>query len=192
MQAMELTADQCSLLLDLARQTIRQRLARQDAPPISADDPAFAQPASCFVTLHTLQEHRLRGCIGQLHADGPLLGCVKEMALAVLDDPRFRGDPITLDELPDLAIEITVLSPLEPAGHPLDFAPLEHGIYLQCQGETGCFLPQVAMETGWTHEQLLARLCTEKMGLAATAWQSPAARLYRFTTTIIGPEPFVR
>jgi AmmeMemoRadiSam system protein A len=189
---MEFTAAQCSFLLDLARQTIRQRLSCQELPPVSADDPALGQPGSCFVTLHTLGEHRLRGCIGQIQATGPLLVSVREMAEAVLDDPRFRVDPVTTDELPGLAIEITVLSPLEPAAHPLDFYPLEDGIYLQCQGETGCFLPQVARETGWTREQLLARLCTEKMGLAANAWQAPAARLYRFTATIIGPEPFAR
>ena len=60
---------------------------------------------------------------------------------AVLDDPRFREDPVMLDELPELEIEITVLSPLEPADSPLDFELLEHGIYLHCEGETGCFLP---------------------------------------------------
>ena len=114
------------------------------------------------------------------------------MAEAVLDDPRFRVNPVTLEELPELELEITVLSPLEPAANPLDFDPLQHGIYLHCQGETGCFLPQVARETGWTKEQLLSRLCSEKMGLPADSWRSPAARLSRFAATIIGPEPFVR
>ena len=112
--------------------------------------------------------------------------------MAVLEDPRFRVNPVCADELPELELEITVLSPLELAANALDFELLEHGIYLHCQGATGCFLPQVARETGWSKQQLLARLCTEKMGMPADAWQSPAARLYRFTATIIGPEPFVR
>lgn len=188
--SMEFTPSQRSALLDVARQVIRQRLSRQDLPPAPADDPAFQQPASCFVTLHTRQDHRLRGCIGQVRATGPLLDSIKDMADAVLDDPRFRVSPVTPEELPSLEIEITVLSPLEPAADPLDFDLLEHGVYLQCRGETGVFLPQVARDTGWTKEQLLNRLCSEKMGLPANAWKVLNARLFRFTTTIIGPEPF--
>lgn len=189
---MDFTESQCSRLLDIARSVIQQQLGRRDLPRVPEDEPAFAQSASCFVTLHSLGEHHLRGCIGQINATGPLLESVKSMAEAVLDDPRFRVNPVTLAELPDLEMEITVLSPLEKAANPLDFELLQHGIYLHCRGETGCFLPQVARETGWTKEQLLARLCTEKMGLAADSWRSPDARLYRFSATIIGPERFVR
>jgi len=188
---MELTAPRQALLLDIARQVIRDSLLRQDAAALpSDDDPILLQQASCFVTLHSLRTYHLRGCIGQIRATGPLLQSVIEMAQAVLQDPRFRTDPVTLEELPDLELEITVLSPLELTNHPLDFDPLQHGIYLQCQSESGCFLPQVARETGWTREQLLARLCTEKMGLPLDAWKSPAAQLYRFTATIVGPQPF--
>ncbi len=192
MAGMDFTASQRSLLLDIARRQIQQHLGRRALPAVAEDDPVLIQPASCFVTLHATGERRLRGCIGQIRATGPLLESVKEMAMAVLDDPRFRVNPVTLDELPELELEITVLSPLEPAATPLDFEPLQHGIYLNCQGESGCFLPQVARETGWTKEQLLSRLCTEKMGLPADSWQSPAARLSRFNAIIIGPEPFVR
>ena len=50
----------------------------------------------------------------------------------------------------------------------------------------------VARQTRWSKEQLLNRMCTEKMDLEASAWQRPEARLYRFTTLIVGPEPFVK
>ena len=56
---------------------------------------------------------------------------------------------------------------------------------------TGTFLPQVARETGWTREQLLAQLCTEKMGLSSVAWQGPDARLLTYRTVICGPAPFL-
>ena len=62
--------------------------------------------------------------------------------------------------------------------------------YLTMGGRTGCFLPQVARETGWSKEQLLGRLCQEKLGLAAIAWKHPEARLFTFTALIIGPEAF--
>jgi AMMECR1 domain-containing protein len=48
----------------------------------------------------------------------------------------------------------------------------------------------VARETGWTREQLLSRLCVEKMGLPADAWKLPGAKLQVFTTSVVGPEPF--
>jgi AMMECR1 domain-containing protein len=121
----------------------------------------------------------------------PLLRTLRSTALSVLDDPRFRHCPVCLDELCRLELEISVVSPLSPAGHPLDFEPVRHGIYLTIGRRSGCFLPQVAQETGWGHEQLLDRLCTEKMGLAASAWRNGEACLSVFTTVTIGPEPFI-
>ena len=188
---MQLTIEQQAQLLDLARFTIRESLGQTGIAAVQLTDPAFAQPAGCFVTLHTLADHRLRGCIGQLQASGPLRDSVVEMAQAVLDDPRFRDRRVTPDELPQLDLEITILSPSVLAADVHDFDLLQHGIYLRCDGETGCFLPQVARETGWTKDQLLTRLCTEKMGLDPDAWQRAEARLFRFTTLIVGPRPFV-
>jgi AMMECR1 domain-containing protein len=51
-------------------------------------------------------------------------------------------------------------------------------------------LPQVARETGWTKEQLLDRLCTEKLGVSAIVWQHPNAKLFKFSSVILGPEAF--
>lgn len=189
---MELSPDQQSRLLDLARMTIRAALGEAAAAIVDALEPPCRVPAGCFVTLHTLREHRLRGCIGQFGSAEPLSDCVVEMARSVLRDPRFASNRVTLDELPQLEIELTILSPLEPAGSVMEFDLLDDGIYLHCQGETGCFLPQVARETGWDKVTLLNRLCTEKMGLSPDAWRDPSARLMRFKTFIVGPESFVR
>lgn len=189
---MQFTPEQEALLLDLAQATIRRQLGDASAKLPELGDAAFSQPAGAFVTLHTRQSHHLRGCMGRLEAQDPLAEVVAEMACAVLQDPRFTEDPVVLEELRGLELEITILSPLEPADHPLNFEPLQHGIYLRCSGVTGCFLPQVARETGWTRKQLLERLCTEKMGLHRDDWKLPSARLFRFTTRIIGPRPFTR
>lgn len=188
---MTFTAQQSSFLLHFSRSTIRQALGDRFAPIPTSDDPAVRQSAGCFVTLHTLAGHRLRGCIGQLVADGPLLALLQEMSRAVLRDPRFQDEPVNLAELPELELEITVLSPLEAAANPLDFDLLQHGIYLKIGPAGGCFLPQVARETGWSREQLLNRLCSEKMGLHPSQWRQPDAKLSRFSTVILGPEPFV-
>ena len=193
---MELSSDQRRLLLDVARAVIRRVLSGRDLPaasdlPDGSDDPALLQPAGCFVTLHAAESHRLRGCVGRLDATLPLLEAVRSTAESVLEDPRFLDDPVRLDELPGLELEISVVSPLRPVPHPLDFDPDVHGIYLTIAGRSGCFLPQVAQETGWGREQLLDRLCTEKMGLPPEAWRGPRARLSVFTTLTLGPEPFV-
>ena len=103
----------------------------------------------------------------------------------VLGDPRFTARPVLFEELAMLSIEISVLSPLRPAAHALDFDLQHDGIYLACGGRSGVFLPQVARETGWSKEQLLDRLCTEKMGFPPKMWQHPAARLQTFTTTVL-------
>jgi len=188
---MILSPDQQSQLLDLARDSIRSalRVARGPAVP---DDPEFRQPAGVFVTLHQRGTHRLRGCIGRLDARAPLGETVATMARAVLEDPRFVEDPVTAEELVELDIELSVLSPLQPTAGPTSFDLHGDGIYLTCGGRAGCFLPQVARETGWNKEQLLDRLCTEKMGLPADAWRYANASLYRFTALEIGPEPFVK
>ncbi len=177
--------------MNAAREAIRRALRGESVPslPVPAD-PALHQPAGCFVSLHSLTGHRLRGCVGRLEAAGPLWETVCTTARNVLHDPRFARDPVSLEELPRLNLELSVLSPLRPAAHPLDFEPRQHGIYLMCAGRAGCFLPQVARDTGWSREQLLGRLCTEKMGLPATFWMQAGAILQVFTTLIIGPEPF--
>jgi AMMECR1 domain-containing protein len=110
-------------------------------------------------------------------------------AVDVLDDPRFINDLVTARDLPNLELEITILSPLHAASSPLDFEPLQDGVYLTIGAHSGCFLPQVARETGWTRQELLDRLCSEKLGVCADAWQSQEALLQTFTSLIVGPEP---
>lgn len=179
------------LLLNLARQAIRRNLARQSeqAPPPC---PVFEllSPGGCFVSLHELRTHRLRGCVGRIDASRPLWNCVHHSAIGVLRDPRFSDDVVCENELPNLEIEISVLSPMRPAPTPLDFDPLSEGICLTHRDRSGCFLPQVARETGWTKEQLLSRLCSEKLELSPLAWTESGARLLVFSTQILGPEPF--
>jgi AmmeMemoRadiSam system protein A len=185
---MNLSAEHQCRLLDLARTSLRAALSGGDGPLLPEEE-ELRQPAGCFVSLHATQGHRLRGCVGRLDAKGPLAEVVAAMAQAVLEDPRFLDSPVTVDELPGLEIELSILSPLRPAAHPLDFDPTLDGIYLTFGDRCGCFLPQVARDTGWSKQQLLDRLCTEKLGLSSLAWKHPNSRFYRFTTLLIGPEP---
>jgi len=190
---MHLSDRQRDQLLDIARRMIDHLLTHDGDQPASElqPDPELTEPAGCFVSLHELGSQRLRGCVGCLDAKLPLAQAVQQGAASVLHDPRFLTHPVRRSDLPNLEIEITVLSPLEPARDVMDFDPANHGIFLTIGEESGCFLPQVARETGWSREQLLERLCTEKLELPRDAWKQPDAKLERFTTIIIGPEPFV-
>jgi uncharacterized protein len=186
----ELSAQTRNELLGLARQVIVERLGRSESPVTTPANAELQQPAGSFVSLHEMGTHKLRGCVGTLEATRPLWESVRHTAAAVLEDPRFTDNPVTAQELSRLEIEISVLSPLRQTQDPLDFDPLNDGIYLTFGQRAGCFLPQVARETGWTKEQLLDRLCLEKLALPAPTWRHPDAKLGKFSVTLIGPEPF--
>ncbi len=111
-------------------------------------DPELLQPAGCFVTLHEAETHHLRGCIGRIQSPEPLIKSVQETAAGALEDPRFTGRRIGLDDLRSLEIDISVLSPLEPCADMMDFDPVEHGIYLVFGQRSGLFLPQVGAGDG--------------------------------------------
>lgn len=189
---MSLSADQQAIVLDLARSFLRRAL--EGPPPACPGDCEawLREPAGCFVSLHALEDHRLRGCVGRIDASQPLIEALHVSAIHVLRDPRFSGDQVRLEELALLKIEVSVISAPSLAADPLAFDLLNDGIYLTLGTRTGCFLPQVARETGWSREQLLDRLCTEKLGLPPRTWRHPDARLHTFSVLVIGPEPFER
>lgn len=171
-------------LLKLARQTAEARINGQPLPPpLDIDRPPFNELRGLFVTYHVAG--RLRGCIGTFQPDRPLGRLVQEMALRALRDPRFFFNPIRPDELPRLQVEISILSPMRRSRDPLaEFNVGVHGILIHCNGRGGCFLPQVALETGWDAQQMLANCCQHKAGLDADAWRSPDAEVYLFTAQV--------
>jgi len=143
------------------------------------------RPGAAFVTLKN--HGRLRGCIGTFLPRAPLYQAVAEMACAAAQDFRFRGDPVTSAELGDIDIEISVLTPLEKVADPLREIELgRHGIYIEGEGRSGCFLPQVAAETGWSKGEFLSHCAGEKAGLAPDAWKKPGVTVYRFEAHVFG------
>ena len=187
---MQLSQLQSSDLLNLARSVIRSALSGTQIVVHVPADTTLHQPAGAFVSLHEMQTHRLRGCVGRLDATQPMYQAVAQAAQSVLGDPRFTADRVRLDQLPNLLIEISLLGPLREAESTSDFDLLGDGIYVTIGDRSGCFLPQVARETGWSKEQLLDRLCMEKLGLPARSWTLPGAKLQKFSTMLVGPEPF--
>ena len=179
---------QKKILLKVARDTVEAVIKRQPMQKPESDDPELNAPCGCFVTLKN--HGRLRGCIGQFISEMPLIELVVEMAKAsATSDPRFFADSITADELEQLDIEISVLSPLQRTDKPLDLRLGVDGIYIKKGRASGCFLPQVATETGWSKEQFLSYCCAHKAGLPADAWREAETEVYLFTADVFG-SPF--
>jgi len=172
-------------LLKTALDTVEAVIKNEPASKPESDDPELNAHCGCFVTLKN--HGRLRGCIGQFTSESPLIELIADMAKAsTTGDPRFFADPITADELEQLDVEISVLSPLKLTDDPLSLRLGIDGIYIKKGHASGCFLPQVATETGWSKEEFLSYCCAHKAGLPADAWKDQSAEVYLFTADVFG------
>ena len=171
-------------LLYIARNSIESAIANtpNEQTEIEITSPALEEKSGAFVTLKT--HGKLRGCIGRMISDIPLHKLVSEMAVsAATDDSRFNQ--IQPSELKNLDIDISVLSPLQEIDDPLAFELGRHGIYIKKHSRNGCFLPQVATDTGWSKEEFLSQCCSMKAGLPSDAWKKKDIEVYIFTSEII-------
>ena len=178
---MALSAEDRARLVELARASVAHTIAGAPAPEVGDCAGVLAETRGCFVTL--TNQGALRGCIGTFRPDKPLARMVVRMAAAAARDPRFiYYRPITPAELPHLAVEVSVLSPLERIDDPLALEVGKHGIYIIGQGGTGCFLPEVAVDQGWNAEQFLTHCCVGKAGLRPDAWRDKGTQAFVFTS----------
>ncbi len=130
----------------------------------------FGEPSGAFVTLK--RSGRLRGCIGQLQPVQPLYKAVMENAAhAALRDSRFK--PVASSELDGMELEVSVLSPMRPIASWENFEVGRQGVVLSKQGRRAVFLPEVAVEQGWSREETLNHLA-QKAGLPPDAWRQGA------------------
>ncbi len=174
-------------LLKVARDTVEAIITGGAAPRPESDDTELNAHCGCFVSLKN--KGRLRGCIGRFISDIPLIELVVEMAKAsAISDSRFFADPVTAGELEQVDIEISVLSPLIRTDQPLSLRLGIDGIYIKQGRASGCFLPQVATETGWTKEEFLSYCCLHKAGLAPDAWKDPETEVSLFTAEVFGAD----
>jgi len=167
--------------LEVARQAVRAaaETGRRQEPPAGAPD-RLREKRAAFVSLHKRGE--LRGCIGSTMARLPLDQAVADAAYsAAMQDPRF--DPVTVDELPDIDVEISVLSPLAEI-RPEEIVVGRHGLMISSDFARGLLLPQVAESRGWSAERFLEETC-RKAGLPGDAWRH-GAKIQAFTAAVFG------
>jgi len=167
-------------LLAFSRKNIRQFLTADTLPMARGLDPALDRKQGAFVTLKN--KGRLRGCIGHPADDLPLCQVVGTISVqAACNDRRFPG--VTLEELPQIDIEISILTPFQPVEEAEKIVVGRDGVILRKDGRSAVFLPQVAVEQGWNREEMLDRLCL-KAGLSEGSWKT-GAQFYTFQTETI-------
>jgi AmmeMemoRadiSam system protein A len=165
-------------LLAIARRSLEARVRRVPAPPL---DSGGAIDARCgaFVSIH--RGRQLRGCLGRLDSSWAVCRVVARLAQQVSDsDPRF--DPVRIDELAHLHIEISVLTPEYELRAVGDIEIGRHGLIVEREGRRGLLLPQVAADHGWDVHTFL-RHTSLKAGLPDDAWES-GARLFAFEAQV--------
>jgi MEMO1 family protein len=177
----QLSIEQRTALLAAARNAMAEHLKSGQMPKAQVGDPVLDRPAGAFVTL--TEKGELRGCIGHMTADAPMVRTIQEMAVAAAEsDPRFPT--LTAAELAQVKLEISVLSPLHRVTDPNEIRVGTDGLMIDKFGEQGVFLPQVPVQQGWDREAYLENLCL-KAGLDQGCWKEDA-KLYTFTAVVFG------
>lgn len=170
------------LLLKIARSSIESHLSGEPMPRYEITDPKLLERRGAFVTLH--KNGNLRGCIGYIFPVKPLYQTVQEMAVAAaVDDPRFP--PVRLEEMREIDIEISALTPLRRVRDITQIKVGTHGIYIKRGMNSGLLLPQVAVEYGWDREEFLAYTC-QKAWLPPDAWKDEMTEIYIFSAQVFG------
>ena len=170
-----LSDEEKRMLKEIAMTSIKDSL---DGKPISHHSPLtshLSEKCGAFVSLH--KHGRLRGCIGHFGEDMPLHEIVAEMArAAAFEDPRFM--PVTADELADIDIEISVLTPMRRIQSLDEFELHRHGIYIRKGYRSGTYLPQVADEVNWTKEEFVSHCAQDKAGIGWDGWKDAELYVY--------------
>ena len=179
--AVYLDPEERRTLLGIARRAL-EGYVREGKVPREAPEGKLGSPGAAFVTL--TKRGRLRGCIGYTEPVAPLFKVVQECAVAAAtEDPRFP--PVTAKEIPELHVEISVLTPLFPI-RPEEVVVGRHGLLVTQGRMRGLLLPQVPVEQGWDRETFLDQTCG-KAGLPPSAWRH-GATLQGFTAEVFGEE----
>lgn len=166
-------------LLDIARLAIASYIVDKRIPVVKSEENSLRMKCGVFVSLH--KEGNLRGCIGVFTSEDPLYKTVAVMAVsAAFEDPRFS--PVAEEEVKDLDIEISVLTPLKKIEDPKEIEIGRDGIYIIKGGHKGVLLPQVAVEHDFDRNMFLDHTCL-KAGLKAGDWRE-GADIYTFTADI--------
>jgi uncharacterized protein len=167
------------LLLEIAREALHAGVEGRESLQSLPTDTATQQSSGAFVTLR--KRGRLRGCIGQVGTGQSLVQVIAHCAkAAALEDRRF--DPVCPEELAEIEIEISALSPLQEIA-PEQIEAGKHGLMVSRGWQRGLLLPQVATEMRWTARRFLEETCV-KAGFDPNAWREPETKIQGFSAEV--------
>lgn len=177
------TKKQEHTLISIAEWSIHDYLTtgkRRKLPEKFEIDPLLKSKRGVFVTVYVNRD--LRGCIGTFSESEPLYKNVHQMALqAALEDNRFK--PVAADELGDMEIEISVLTPRVRIEGPEEIEIGKHGVYLIHGIRRATLLPQVAVQQNYTPVEFLECCAKNKLGMSRNSWKE--ADLYVYEAIVI-------
>ncbi len=182
---MEISNEEKQLLLKIARTSIENYLGTGDNIDIDTEKyPILKQQIGAFVTL--TKYDNLRGCIGYIFSDDYLYETIHNAAIqAAFHDPRFPA--VSKNEIKDIKLEISLLSPPFKMNSYDDIVIGKHGLIVNDHGRRGLLLPQVPVEHHMNKDQYLSSLCL-KAGLQADLWRQKLLNIEMFTATVFSEE----
>lgn len=176
-----LTGEEKAELLALARRSVEYMIEHNEPyAPAPPSDETLNREYGAFTTL--TEDKQLRGCIGYTSPAKPLYLTVRDTAtLAALRDPRFA--PVAVTELPKLAYEISVLSPLRRVTDVSQIEVGRDGLIMKNGQYEGLLLPQVPVEQHWDRETFLEQTC-RKAGMDTNCWKDENTDIFKFTAVV--------
>ena len=159
-----LTQKEKKELKEIAKLTLYEAVLKNEKIDLDMSQlsPTFKRHLGAFVTLH--YKGSLKGCIGRFEPNQALYDVVVDMAIASSrHDTRFT--PVTKDELQDIEIEISVLTPRKRVSSVDDIIVGRDGIYVEYGNKNGTYLPHVSTQMQWNKEEFFKSCCEDKAGI---------------------------
>ena len=182
---MLLTLEDGYRLIRVARDAIEHHLSSKE---FVVDDAIkqYSQKQGVFVTLNKrASKEELRGCIGYPLPIKPLYQALIDAAISATRDPRF--DPITIEEMDKIVIELSILTEPELLSNAREYPKKvrigRDGLLIHWRYGSGLLLPQVAVEYNWDSERFLCETCI-KAGAMPDCWLYEDTKVYRFQAII--------
>ncbi len=174
-----LASEEKKELLQIAHMAIEENILNKKILNYQTQNAKLLEKRGAFVTLK--KRGRLRGCVGFIKPVLPLYQTVSQTAIfAASRDQRFP--PVSAEELEDIEIEISVLTPLKKIKSPDLIQVGKHGLFISKGNHSGLLLPQVPVEYNWSRDTFLLQVCL-KAGLPKDAWKQ-GADLYIFEAIV--------
>jgi AmmeMemoRadiSam system protein B/AmmeMemoRadiSam system protein A len=177
----QLNKEEKNTLLNIARHALEHYLNKGEVPEVDQSELTenLKEQTGAFVTLTKMGN--LRGCIGRFDSDLPLYEVVQKMAIAAATrDMRFPG--VEQEELDDIELEISVLTPMQKVESIDEITLGEDGVYIKKGNSSGTFLPQVAEKTQWNKEEFLGHCARDKAGIGWDGWKE--ADVYKYQAIV--------